>query len=265
MSMSSIVDAKHRIVDREVGDLSVDPRVQRSMKKARVQAIADDFRPEALGVITTSHRAADGLIHIVDGQHRYRAAEAAGYQGTIKTNEYQGLTLAQEAELFRLLNSTEKVGPVDQFLVACIEGRRAAVELAAILSENRWSVSASAGNGKISAIRSLERVYALPECGPWAAAAAIAVLTGAYGHIPSAVNGSLVEGLGKMLARYRSDVDLNGLKERLASAPGGPDGLLGYARGQKLSRSGNLSTQVARTVVGIYNQRRKTTKLPDWQ
>jgi len=265
VSASSIVNADHTIVERKVGDLSVDPNVQRAMKKARVDKIAADFHPEALGVITTSYRE-PGLIHIVDGQHRYRAAEAAGYQGSIKTNEYRGLTLAQEAELFRLLNTTEKVGPIDQFLVACIEGRKSALDLARVLKDNGWSVSTAAGKGKISAIRSLERVYGLgEEIGPWAAAATIAVVTSAWGHIPSAVNGSLIEGIGRMLAKYGDQVDLSDLGKRLSGSAGGPDALLGYARGQKLGGGGNLTTQVAKAVVTIYNERRRSTKLPSWQ
>lgn len=250
------------IVARKVGDLSVDPTVQRAMKKGRVDRMAADFRPDALAVLTTSNRH-DGLIHIIDGQHRYRAAEAAGYQGPIQTNEYHGLTIPEEAALFRLLNTTEKVSPIDQFLVACIEGKPEAVRIAAFLAENGWSVANTASRGKISAIRSLERVYAL---NPDAAAAALAVLTSAYGHIPSAVQGSLVEGLGRMLAKYwDQNVDLTDLAQRLAKSPGGPDSLVGFARGQKMARTGNLSTSVGRVIVAIYNERRRTTKLPDWQ
>jgi hypothetical protein len=264
VTASSIVNAEHTIVDRKVGDLSIDPNVQRAMKKGRVDKIAADFHPEALGVLTTSYRE-PGIIHVVDGQHRYRAAEAAGYQGPIKTNEYRGLTLAQEAALFSLLNNTEKVGPIDQFLVACVEGRPSALALARILKDNGWAVSTAAGKGKISAIRSLERVYNLGERGPWAAAATIAVLTSAWGHVSSAVNGSLIEGLGRMLAKYGEDVDLTDLGKRLSNSPGGADALLGYCRGQKLSRTGNLNAQVARAIVGIYNERRRSTKLPEWQ
>lgn len=254
----------HEIVERRVGDLYVDPTVQRALKQHRVNKIAGDFQPEALGVLTTSLRP-DGLVHLIDGQHRYRAAETVGYKGVIKTNEYHGLSLAEEAALFRLLNNTEKVNPIDQFVVACVEGRRDAVQIAKFLADNGWTVSTAAGKGKISAIRSLERVYASGEHGPWAASAAIAVLTSAYGHIASAVNGSLIEGTGRFLIKYHGNVDLTDLGKRLSQSPGGPDALVGYARGQKLSRTGNLSTQVARVVLSIYNERRRTTKLPDWQ
>jgi hypothetical protein len=252
----------HRIVERKVGDLWVDPTVQRTLKKSRADAMAAEFRPDALGVLTTSNRGA-GRIHVVDGQHRYRAAEVAGYTGPIQTTEYSGLTLAEEAALFRLLNKTEKVSAIDQFLVACVEQVPAALALARVLRDNGWSLAPTASTGKLSAIRSLERIY---EASPQAAAATIATLTAAYGHIPSAVQGSLIEGLGKFLIKYEGHaVDLNDLVKRLANSPGGPDALVGFARGQKLSRSGNLSHQVAWVITNIYNQRRRTTKLPEYR
>jgi hypothetical protein len=248
------------IIERKVGDLSVDPNVQRTMKKSRVENMANDFHPEALGVLTTSFRSA-GMICIVDGQHRYRAAEMAGYQGTIETKEYRGLSLSQEAALFRLLNKTEKVSPIDQFLVACVEGDKAAVQLARYLDDNHWTVASSARKGSLSAIRSLERVYALK---PEAAGQTLAVITAAYGHEPDAVQGSMLEGLGKMLAKYGDDVDLTDLAKRLSGYPGGVNGLLGRARGLKVSQTGNLSAQVARCLVDLYNRGRRTTKLANW-
>jgi hypothetical protein len=248
------------MVERKVGDLWVDPNVQRTLRKARVEKIAADFKPDAVGVLTTSHRSPD-RIHIIDGQHRYRAAEAAGVTGPIQTMEYHGLTIPEEAALFRLLNTTEKVSRIDQFLIACVEQDKGAVQLAGYLAAHGWSVGSSATEARLSAIGSLERVYALA---PEAADATLAVLTAAYGRRPAAVQGSLIEGLGRMLAKYGRDVDLTDLAKRLSGVPGGPDGLVGNARGQQLTRTGNLSTQVARVIVTLYNQRRRTSALPEW-
>lgn len=251
---------KYEMVERKVGDLWVDPNVQRSLKKARVTKIADNFRPDALGTLTTSFRSPK-RIHVVDGQHRYRAAEAAAYTGVIQTMEYQGLTVPEEAALFRLLNATEKVSRIDQFLIACVEQDPSALRLAGFLADHGWSVGGSATEARLSAIASLERVFALS---PEAADGTLAVLTLAYGHRAAAVQGALLEGLGRMLAKYGRDVDLADLAKRLGSVPGGPDGLVGNARGQQLTRTGNLSKQVARIITNLYNQRRRTTALPEW-
>jgi hypothetical protein len=250
----------HVMVERKVGDLWVDPNVQRSLKKNRVSRMAGDFKPEAVGVLTTSYRSAD-RIHVIDGQHRYRAAEAAAYTGPIQTMEYHGLSIAEEAALFRLLNTTEKVNRIDQFIVRCVEQDADALRLAGFIADHGWTVG-TGGPHRMTAIASLERVYALS---PDAADSTLNVLTQAYGHNPAAVQGSLIEGLGRMLARYGRAVDLADLTKRLAGISGGPDGLVGNARGQALTRSGNLSTQVAKVITNVYNQRRRTTAVPEWQ
>ncbi len=250
----------YQMVERKVGDLWVDPNVQRSLKKARVGKMAADFRPDALGVLTTSYRSPK-RIHVIDGQHRYRAAEAAAHTGTIQTMEYHGLSIPEEAALFRLLNATEKVSRIDQFLIACVEQDPAATRLAGFLADHGWAVGGSAVEARLSAIGSLERVYDLS---PEAADATLSVLTTAYGHRPAAVQGSLIEGLGRMLARYGRDVELNDLAKRLAGVPGGPDGLVGNAKGRMLTRTGNLSIEIAKVITNLYNQRRRSTALPDW-
>jgi len=255
-------DVTYEMVERKVGDLWVDPNVQRSLRKARVARIAGEFKPEAIGVLTTSYRSPK-RIHVIDGQHRYRAAEAAGYTGLIQTMQYNGLTIPQEAALFRLLNETEKVSRIDQFLVRCVEQNPDSMAIAGYLADHGWTVGPADGSGqsRLTAIASLERIYALS---PEAAESTLNVLTVAYGHRPAAVQGSLLEGLGRMLARYGRDVELDDLARRLASVPGGPDGLVGNARGQSMTRTGNLSTQVARVITNLYNQRRRTTALPEW-
>lgn len=248
------------MVERKVGDLWVDPNVQRALKKSRVTNMAADFKPDAVGVLTTSYRSPK-RIHVIDGQHRYRAAEAAAHTGAIQTMEYHGLTVPEEAALFRLLNTTEKVSRIDQFLISCIEEDPGSLRLAGFLADHGWSVGASAMEGRLSAIAALERVYALS---PEAADATLAVLTLAYSHRPAAVQGALIEGLGRMLARYGRAVDLEDLAKRLAGIPGGPDGLIGNARGQMFTRTGSLSKTVARVITNLYNERRRTTALPEW-
>lgn len=256
----------YRMIERKVGDgLIVDSQVQRSVKQKRVDAIAKDFRPEALGVITTSWRGPKE-IHIVDGQHRYRGAEKANFTGVLNTMEYHGLTLSEEAALFRMLNDAEKVGRVDAFIVACVEKVPAALDLSDIMARNGWSVSSYSGTGRLTAIASLERIYDLS---PKAAATTLNVLTAAFDHQATAVQGALLEGLGKVFAKYENHpqyhVDDVDMAKRLADFPGGPDGLVGHARGQRATSTGTLSTQVARVIVSRYNERRRSTKIPAWE
>jgi hypothetical protein len=261
MSNPTKAAVTQEIVEVKVGDLWVDPAVQRALKKHRVSTMASKFDPSALGVLTTSFRS-PRRIHIIDGQHRYRAAEAAAYTGVILTNQYRGLNVAQEAALFRLLNDADKVSAVDRFVVACVEQDPRTLHMSAILTAEGWTVSPYGGEGRLTAVSSLERVYNLD---PNAAKAAVHVLTIAYGHRPAAMQGSLLVGLGRVLAKYKLDVDLDDLAKRLSGFPGGPDGLVGNARGLMVTRTGNLSTSIARVIVNLYNQRRRSTSLAPWE
>jgi uncharacterized protein DUF6551 len=251
----------HQIVERKLGDkLFVDPNVQRTLRVARVNKMVGAFNADALGVLTTSLRP-DGQLHVVDGQHRWRTIEAVGYTGTFITNEYHGLTLAEEAALFRLLNAAEKPSALDRFVVSCVEQNPDSVKLASFMKNHGWTVGAYVGTGKISAITSLERVYKL---GPVHADATLAVLTAAYGHQAAAVQGALIEGVGRFLHHYDGQVHLNDLTQRLSGYPGGPNGVVGNARGRLAARTGTLSKEVALLALDIYNQRRRSSALPAW-
>jgi hypothetical protein len=256
------------MVQRKVGDLYVDSNVQRSLRDSRVKQLAASFRPDALGVLTTSYRSAK-RIHVIDGQHRYCAAELAEYSGPIMTMQYYGLSIPQEAALFRLLNDTDKVSKVDAFLVSCVEKNPDSLRLAESMTRHGWHVGAGGtAASRITAIGSLERVYAKS---PDAAEATLAVLAAAFGHRSAAVQGPMILGLGLVLARHTDPapedgpkIDVNELIKRLSNVPGGPDGIVGNARGLKITYTGDLSKQVARVIVDLYNLRKRTNALPQW-
>jgi len=250
-----------KMVERKVGDLWVDPEVQRSLNKHRVQTLIPVFDPAAIGVLTTSYRSAK-RIHTVDGQHRYRLMEAVKYGGTFMTMEYHDLTLLEEAALFRKLNTAQKPSRVDHFLVACIEEDPAVLHMRDILAGNGWQISPYTGEGRLTAVAALERVYGF---GPDALKRTIHVITHAWGHQGDGVQASILLGVGRIMARYGAEMDLDDLVVRLGKFPGGPNGLIGNARGQKATSTGDLSTQVARIVVALYNQRRRSTQVPRWE
>jgi len=122
----SIERVTYDMIERKVGDLWVDPNVQRSLRKARVTRMAGDFRRDALGVLTTSFRSPK-RIHIIDGQHRYRAAEQAAYTGTIQTMGISRADRARRGRTVPAAHTTEKVSRIDQFLISCIEEDPASV------------------------------------------------------------------------------------------------------------------------------------------
>lgn len=101
-----------------LSSLLIDPRVQRAWNQSWSATIARDFDPGKLGVIHVSLRK-DGNHYIIDGQHRAKAAElwlGADCNGQkVECRVYEGLSLAEEAELFVALNTAKKVGAIAKY------------------------------------------------------------------------------------------------------------------------------------------------------
>jgi hypothetical protein len=245
-----------------VSTLVVDPDVQRGLDIRRVNKIAEALDLDALGVVTVSHRA-NGNYHIVDGQHRVSAVKLAGGETEkILCRIFSGLSIEDEARLFRLLNNTAKPQALDLFRVRVIEGDPVAVDIDRIISAHGWKVMFSAHGGAFGAVAAAERIHRLD---PAALDKAVATLTRAWGHDDTAtVDGRLVEGVGLVYARYGIAVEASELTDRLARS-GTPAALLGKARTFRDTIGGTVTRAVAEIVVEMYNVRRKTKALPSWR
>jgi len=241
--------------------LIVDGTVQRGLDLGRVKAMADNFTWDGFGTPTVNRRA-DGSLHIVDGQHRIMAARKAGHSSRAQhMRVHDGLTVQQEAELFRLLNDTRKPMPVDLFRVAVIEGEPAAVAMNDLVKRHGMHVAAS-GERAFRAVQALRTIYTTE---PVAAERALAALVGAWGVSANSVQAALVAGLGRFFLRYGDTPTFDKLVTNLAKYPGGSGGLIGAARGLARIKSVPVPDAVAEIVVGVYNRTARANPLADWQ
>ena len=109
-----------------IDDLKTDYSYQRALDEKRVKKIAQDFKPEISGVITVSRRK-DGSMYVVDGNHRISAMKAIGRKYT-EAKIIDGLSQTEEAELFGLLNTSQKKPTFNEVLNASISsGNKEAV------------------------------------------------------------------------------------------------------------------------------------------
>lgn len=245
-----------------VAHLVVDGDVQRSVDQRRVDQIAEALNLDALGTITVSHRK-NGSYHIIDGQHRVAAVRLAGGDDEkVMCRVFDGLTVAEEAEMFRLLNNTAKPTAFDIFRVRIVEGDPVAVAIEQILDHHGWRLSSAPGDGCIDAVASIERIYRLD---PDAVEKTMATVTRAWGRSGASRDGRVVGGIGLVYARYGVAVDVAELVNRMARFAGGPAGLLGKARGLKEMIGGQVISCVAEITVETYNRGRKTRALPPWR
>lgn len=259
--------ASHELVN--ISDLTIDPRVQRKegVHAGRAQQIADNLTPAALGAFTLSRRDNGSLI-VLDGAHRGEACRLAGYAEPVHALVYEGLTLAQEAAVFNLLNTFRQPSFISRTLARVVAGDKEATRIVATIEHHGWAIGVDSDNGTFAALHAAERVYR-NGAGALTAGAypevldrAIGALTAAWRHDRESAHQMVVLGLGQLYARFSDGIDTGVLALKLAQER--PYSIIGYAKALHSSQGGTTPAAFAKVVVGIYNKGRRRHLLPEW-
>lgn len=242
--------------------LVVDPKVQRALNMNRVKNMAENLDENALGVLTVSLRS-DGRYYIVDGQHRHGATIYAGGDDTmLLCHTYQGLSLEEEAALFRVLNTAQKPSPIDLFRVRLVEGDQSALSIAKIIAKHEFAVDHNVVDHRFSAVVAANQLYALS---PDRFEETVDVLMDAWPHSPQALRGEMLKGMFSVLDEYYGIISTSALVSKLRRYPGGAprfhmDAKGAYASAKEL----HLSDHVATKVVNVYNKGNRSHLLDKW-
>lgn len=260
-----------QVTELHAGDFSIDLRVQRQLNEGRVDEMANDFKPHALGIINASKRI-DGRTYVLDGGHRVSAARKVSYDGLMATRVFYDLTLKEEAELFLALNFSRNIQAIDRFKVRVTMEEPAAVNINNVLKAYGlhvdWANNASLG--VISAINTLEKVYAgagVRDEGeyPELVDKVIRTLHRAYGSNGDRMTYSkvMLEGLGVFIATFGSRIDYDRLIYILEGIA--PRQLAIQARTLRDAKikGTSLGANSAEAIHRLYNNRFKN-KLPDF-
>jgi hypothetical protein len=245
---------KHR-----VDALVRDERVQRSLIPTRVRRLQQEMNLDGIGVITVNRRI-DGALVILDGQHRVQALIDNGMgEWKVECLVHLGLSLAEEAAIFRLLNNTRRALPYDDFTKGVLAGDEDCVAINEIVEAAGLSVADQKRDGTVCAVTALRRIYALG--GGVVLATTLDVATTAWGRTADAADGQILTGIGTVIARYGDAIETSVLVRKLAKRPGGVPALIGDARGLSKLEGGAVARGVARLIVLSYN-RGKRSQLP---
>jgi hypothetical protein len=238
----------------------IDGRVQRGLDLKRANTMAAEFEIAAFGVPTISRRE-DGSLHAVDGQHRVMAAGIAGHgERPFPMKVHEGLSLEEEARLFRLLNNTRKPLPVDLFKIAVVEKEPAALAMNRLV-KNAGLTVANSGETSFRAVSALRDIYTYD---PLAAERALQTLVRSWGCTSTSVQAALVSGTGRFFMRYADQPSMEKLISRLAKYPGGANAMIGAARGLARIRSVTVADAVADILVQEHNKTARQNQLPQW-
>ncbi|WP_228539974.1 DUF6551 family protein [Mycobacteroides abscessus] len=122
MSKPERIEFTSRIGWVRLDQMKVSPVAQRALNQAWVDRLAAEFNPDVMGMLHVSYR--DGWYYVIDGQHRKSAAiQWMGSDQQVQCHIYEGLTPADEADLFLRLNSVKAQTPMSKYKVALTAGR----------------------------------------------------------------------------------------------------------------------------------------------
>lgn len=250
----------------KASDLTTDIRVQRDLDPRRVRAIVAEFNINSIGVLCVSKRDDDTMV-VIDGGHR-RAALIESENGDTLVNAeiYTGLTLADEAALFRYRNNTQKVGFLDRFRVRLIEQEKYAVAVEALARKHGWAVQGSADGSDMPVLYSVKKLEQIYRTNETIADAALRVATDAWHYNQSSVDYRILDGLSKFLSRHWDDVSQDDLVNKLSVVTGGPDALISRAQGVRdmFNCTGGMAMAVLITDAYNKGKRHDGNRLPSW-
>lgn len=259
--------AIRRTVEVKLDELVVGLDVQRSLDQRRVDKLAAAFNSDAMGSLTISLRN-DGTRAIIDGQHRWAAATQVGYDQAVNAIQYEGLTTAEEANLFLTLNDAKQVQPIDKFRARVLSGELRALTIRETLARHGWTVRISADPWTITAIGAVEKVYdgmgVVQGDDPTLLDNTMTVVTGAWHGNPQSTNASILTSLGKFIGWYGAAVDYDKLINELANLK--PRALVADFRSIREISRVDMANAGARVLQGVHNKGRRTAgnKLPEW-
>lgn len=242
-----------------INAMKVSPLAQRELNEAWVDKLAADMQLEDLGYPTVSHR--DGSYYVIDGQHRVEALRKLGFTDEkLEVWTYDGLTEQQEADKFLVLNAQLTIATMDRFLVAVTAEREIETDIQRIVRANNLVISGQRIPGAIGAVGTLRRIYT--RSGPKNLARTLKIVRDTYGD-PGLVQ-PVLDGIGLMCQRFNGQLDDATAVQKLGTAFGGVNGLLGKAEKEKSRTGAPLAHCVAAAATDTINAGKGGKKLPSW-
>lgn len=244
-----------------VAAMKVSPKAQREYKESHAAEFAADFDLEALGFPVVSKR--DGNYYIVDGQHRVAALKMIGWgDQQIQCEVYEGLSEADEAELFLRRDKRRAIQAFDRFRIGVVAEREVETDVNRVVQGSGLRVSTDEDPRSIAAVGALLKTYR--NGGGVVLGRSLRLLRDGFPDDPAAFRRELVEGAGLMCQRYNGDLDDDALKAKLLALRGGANGLLTRAARVRAEIGEPLSQCAAAALVEVANSGKGGKKLPSW-
>lgn len=225
---------------------------QRPLNEWSVKKIADDFDPDAFGVITVSQPDKKGVHHCIDGQTRKTAVERLwGDKEMVPCLMLPTKDPAEAAEIWLKMNTgRNKPDALPSFLVAVTAGRETETATNKIIHQAGYKLGMEKADGTISAVSACLQVYR--KHGEDVLADTFRTIQATWGRSRDSVQGAFIQGFAELVAKHNGALDRKRLAERIAKKYT-PARFLGAARQARDFNGGSMATGVAGVLVKTYN------------
>ncbi|GFG83362.1 DUF6551 family protein [Mycolicibacter algericus] len=234
-------------------DVFVDTTYQRPCDPARARAMARDWNPRLAGIIEVSDRGPTNLPRyaIIDGQHRWAAAQLLDDPPTLVANVHTGLTVADEAKLFDQLNrARKKVNVFEHYKARLAAGDWIIGRIQAVLDKRGLIVDPAPKDGHIGCVGTLEKVADIDDA---LLDETLELIIDIWGKRRDALDAPIIHGLALILHSLRDDIDLERLVDALLDVM--PRHLKTSAVALRDVQSGTLPVLTALVIMERYNKK----------
>jgi len=183
----------------------------RLIQPGRAKRYALEFDANAMSEIVVSERG--GILHIVDGQHTVLIARLVGLE-YVACKIIHGLTIQEEAKLFRTINKNRKpqTAPED-FKAAIVAEDPETIGIINVARMFGLEVADSTGRNTISAVATLKRI--VKESNLDMLTLVLAIIVGAWDGEETSLKGVIINGIFDFLSTHKTAVKKDRLIKKL--------------------------------------------------
>lgn len=258
-----------KIEELHATDLRIDHAVNRDEPpEATVVNLVKRWRRDATGVLTASRRE-DGMYYLLDGQTRRLAALRCDPTFRFVVEVHEGLSMAEEIDLFENLNKYRRqVSAIELLRLRVTRGREPYATLGIKLAQRNLTLDRSAGARlkTIAAAQPLEMLLAYTN-GKRIVGDVLDVIIGAFPHEETRWRGAFMAGVANVyIVADRAHVPVNPTRMVKTLQRNLPRHWEMKARDRALTGghagTGALYLVVSMIITEQYNKRLTSNKLP---
>lgn len=248
------VDSGVYVTTVSVDEVFVDHTYQRELDKPRARTLAAAWDRRLAGIIEVSDRGEDSYPRyaVIDGQHRWAAAQLVDPPPILVANVHDGLAIADEAALFDKLNrERRRITTWDHWHARKAAGDKTVLAIEAAVARTGLRIHNQPSAGNVRCTTTLEKIHAFG--GARLIEHTLRIIVDVWGYRLDGFDAPLVHGLALVLHHLAEPLDEARLIEALLDVP--PRQVKTQALALRDITTGTQPVLVAIAVMGLYNRR----------